>query len=313
MRTQFAWARSTAVSAILCLLPIAGSAQEAWPFLSLEVHRYDSLINTNKDVGLACCAPHVIQVPGYVLIHVSAVVDVPWTEELDRVSASSSKLTMTVPGGEPVGPIGSYARRGLFETSPGGANASRPRDWPETDKDVNLPLEHVWLLPADATTATLAVDEYFTATIDIPQETSEPIGPADTASFAILGISRVDRLEMAHSFNQQKVQGTVAPAAGTILQVDFAVTPLMDTNVGGDPNFLLYTRYLQLVGPSGLAQVPLGQFLVDGLVTDTTNSFSGDGFIGAAFEKSFYYLSDGAPGTYTLYFHNDPVAEFALE
>ena len=299
-------------AALACTMALPAQAQDSWPFVSLDVLRYDSLINTNEDVGIACCVPHVIQTEGYALIHISAVVDVPWSEDLDRVSAFSSKLTMTVPGGEPVGPIGSYDRRGLFETSSGGVSAQRPRDWPDTEEDVNLEMEHVWLLPADATTATLTVDEYFTAEIEIPQTASEPISPADTAEFVITGLTRLDHLEMQHSLNRQSVAGTVTPATGQIVKVDFDMTPLLNTAIGGRPGFLLYTRYMQLVGPSGLPAMPLGQFLGDGLETDTSNSFTGD-FVGATYDVSFYYLTDGAPGTYTLYFFSDPVAVATLE
>lgn len=301
-------------AAFVLLAPAAALAQgDGWSFVSLEVQRYDSLVNTSEDTGLACCAPHVVQPgPDQALIHVSAVIDVPWSEELDRVSTFASKLTLTVPGGEPLGPIGEYERRGLFETEPGGVSASRPRDWPETDEDVNLEMEHVWLLPADATTATLTIDEYFTAEIEIPQEASTPITPAATADFAITGSELLDSLTMEHGVNRQDIPGTVTPHAGRILRVDFDMTPRMDTSIGGNPGFLLYTRYMQLAGPNGLPLVPLGQFLGDGLETDSSNSYSGDSFIGNSYDESFYWLTDAAPGPYTLYFFSDPVGEFTL-
>ena len=297
------------------LAPAAAFAQDAgWSFVSLQVSRYDSLVNTSEDTGLACCAPHVVAPgPDQALVHISAAIDVPWSEELDRVSAFASKITLTVPGGEPASPIGNYERRGLFEIEPGGVNASRPRDWPQTEEDVDLLMEHVWLLPAGATTATLAIDELFTAEIDIPQEAGVPITPSATAGFAVTGHELMDSLAMVHRVNRQDIPGAVTPAAGRILRIDFDITPLMHNNIGGNAGFLLYTHYIQLAGPDGLPQVPLGQLLGDGLVTDTSNSFSGDGYVGKAYDKSFYWLTDGAPGTYTLYFLTDPVGEVVLE
>ncbi|MEZ5667102.1 MAG: hypothetical protein R3F55_06665 [Alphaproteobacteria bacterium] len=295
--------------------PFAASAasQEPWPFVSLEVFRYASLVDTNEDVGIACCAPHVIQAPGYALIHVSAVIDVPWSAELDRVSVSASKLTMTVPGGEPLAPIGDYDRRGLFESAGGGISASRPRDWPENEEPEYLEIEQVWLLPEDAMTAILILDEFYSVPIEFPAEVSEPISPADTADFAITGFALLDSLSMTHTINRQDVAGTVIPAAGRILRVDFDITPLIDSSVGGNAGYLIYTRYMQLAGPDGLPQVPLGQYLGDGLITDTSNSYSGNAFIGASFDESFYWLTDGAPGTYTLYYFNDPVGQITVE
>lgn len=287
-------------------------SQEDWTFVSLDVMRYDSLISTDEDAGIACCAPQVITAqPGFALIHVSAVIDIPWSEELDRVSAYASKLTMTVPGGEPVGPIGDYDRRGLFETAGGGVSASRPRDWPESDE--HLVMEQVWMLPADATTATLAIDELFTTEIDLPQTVSAPITPGDTADFVITAISRVDSLTFEHSVNRQQVPGTLTPAAGQILQVDFDITPLMHSNIGGNYGFLLYTRFIQLAGPNGLPAAPIGQFLSDSLVTNTSNSYSGSSYLGNSYDETFFFLTDGTPGTYTLYFFSDPVAEAVLE
>lgn len=307
--------RTAAVPALLvvsaALLPVSADAQEPWPFVSFEVHRYESLINTDEDVGLPCCFPHVVGNPGEALIHLSAVVDVPWSEELDRVSVSARDLTLTVPGEEePRTQIGSYDAVGLFEAGTSSVSASRPRDWPEEDE--HLKMETVWSLPADATTATLTFGEFFTTEVTIPQSPSEPLTPGDTADFAITAITPLDGLETLHTFSGQPLAGTVDPAAGQLLQVDFLVTPLMDTSLGRRPGFVLYTRYMQLVGPNGLPAVPVGQFLGDGLTTDTSNSISGNAFVGASFDYSFLYLTDGTPGTYTLYFMSDPVAEGTL-
>ncbi|MGF1627101.1 MAG: hypothetical protein ACFCVH_19645 [Alphaproteobacteria bacterium] len=86
----------------------------------------------------------------------------------------------------------------------------------------------------------------------------------------------------------------------------------MDTTLGSRPGFLLWTRDIQLVGPNGLPAIPLGQFLGEGITTNTTNSITGD-FIDTAFDKTFYYLTDGSPGDYTLYYLSDPVAEGRLD
>lgn len=291
--------------------PLAAQAQDPWPFVSFDAFRYDSLINTDEDSGLPCCLPQVVGNPGEVLIHLSATIDVPWSDDLDRVQVRARDQTLTLPGQEPVPPIGHYDRVGIFETGNTSISASRPRDWPESDS--HLRMEAIWSLPADATSATLTLGELFALEIDIPQDVSPPMTPADTADFVITGMSAVDDpLETEDSISGQTLAGTIEPAAGRFVRVDFDVTPLMNTSLSDREGFLLYTRYMQLVGPTGLPARPVGQYLGDSLTRDTSNSISGNNFIGSSFDYSFYYLTDGTPGTYTLYFLSDPVGEGTL-
>ena len=302
---------ATAIALGGTLVSVPAQGQEAWPFISFEVFRYDSLVNTDEDMGLPCCLPHVVGNPGQVLIHVSAVIDVPWSEELERVSVSARELTLTLPGEEPATSIGHYDRVGIFEAGTTSISASRPRDWPESDE--HLKMETVWSLPTDATTATLTLGEFFAVEIDVPQEVSEPLTPADTADFVITGMSAVEGpLATSSSFSGQVLTGTVETGAGQFVRVDFDVIPQMNTSLSRRDGFLLYTRYMQLVGPTGLPALPVGQYLGDGITRDTSNSISGNSFIGSSFDYSFYYLTDGTPGTYTLYFLSDPVGEGTL-
>lgn len=307
--------RPVLVAAAICIgasvTPLAAQAQEPWPFISFDAFRYDSLINTDEDSGLPCCLPHVVGNPGEVLIHLSATIDVPWSDELDRVQVWGRDQTLTLPGGEPISPIGHYDRIGVFTTDSTSISASRPRDWPESD--AHLRMEAIWSVPADATIATLTLGEFFALEIDIPQDISAPVTPADTADFVITEMSAIEGpLETEDSFSGQKVAGTIAPGPGQFVRVDFDVTPLMNTSLSDREGFLLYTRYMQLVGPTGLPALPVGQYLGDSLTRDTSNSISGDSFIGSSFDYSFYYLTDGTPGTYTLYFLSDPVGEGTL-
>ena len=301
------------IGAVLCagLVPPAAQAQESGPFVSFQAYRYDSLINTDEDVGLPCCFPHVVGTPGEMLIHLSAVIDVPWSEELDRISVSARDLTLAVPGEEePRTQVGHYDRVGIFEAGTSSVSASRPRDFPESDEHALM--ETVWSLPEGTTSATLTFGEFFSIDIDIPQEVSEPLTPGGTADFVVTGITPVEDLGSSHTYSGQPLAGHIDLQAGQIVRVDFDVTPRMNTALRGRPGFLLYTRYMQLVGPDGLPTVRVGQYLGDGMTTDTSNSISGDSFIGATFDYSFYFLTDGTPGTYTLYFFSDPVGEGTL-
>jgi len=299
----------TAALAVGVLAADAG-AQEPWPFISYEAFRYAALIDNDEDVGAPCCAPHGVAVPGHALIHLSAVIDVPWSEELDRISIYARDLTLTVPGGEPLSPFGRFAYRGIFEASSGSLSASRPNDWPESDQ--HLLLEAVWALPEDATTATLTVGEHFSTEIEIPQSASEPPSPGDTATFAITAITPVERIDVGTTSYGQGIYGTVSPRGGQIVQVDFTITPLIANWIDNRSGFTLNTRFMQLVGPNGLPAVPLGQHLSQALTSSTTNSISGD-FLNKPQAYTFYYLTDGAPGAYTLYFLSDPAAEGRLE
>jgi hypothetical protein len=301
-----------AVIGLTCgLTPAVAQAQEEWSFVSFEAFRYDTLIDNRKEVGPPCCVPQVVAVPGHALLHLSAVIDVPWSDELTRVSISSRDLTLTVPGvEEPLHPFGHYENRGIFEANTFSLSAYRPNDWPDADQDMLM--EQVWAVPEDATTATLTFGEFWSTEIEIPQETSEPLTPADTASFEIEAMTPVDVIEVGTDNYGQDIFGTLAPNAGQIVQVDFTITPLMETTLNNSHGMWLRTRHLQLVGPNGLPTLPLGQILSASLTNDTVNSFSGDAFLNKPYDRTFYFLTDGAPGTYTLYFLSDAVAEGTL-
>lgn len=302
---------AAAAAGAACALPPAALAQDAWSFVSFEAFLYDSLIDTEKDVGVPCCAPHVVAVPGHALLHISAVIDIPWTEELSRVSVSARDLTLTVPGlEEPLHPFGHYEYRGIFEADTYSLSASRPNDWPDADE--HLLMEQVFAVPEDATAATLTFGEFHSVEIDIPQEASDPLTPGDTAEVAITAITPVDGIEVDTDNYGQGIHGTVVPGAGQILRVDFTITPLMENWLNNRSGFTFRTGHIQLVGPNGLPARPLGQHLNTALTSDTTNSISGDAFLNKPYDKAFFFLTDGAPGTYTLYFLSDPVAEGTL-
>ncbi len=314
----FPLAGATAAAALVTLQAggALAQAQEPWPFVSLEIMRYDSLINTEEDVGLPCCFPHVVSNPDQVLLHISAEIDVPWSEDMDRVSVSYTDLTLTIDGlEEPITMIGFLERYGVFETGTRSLSASRPRDWPdhEAEDDEHVFMEHIWSVPADATTATLTFGELYAVEIDIPQDASQPLMPGDTADFEVTGITPVDGIVTAHSYYRQPVAGTVNPSAGQMVRVDFNITPLMYNSIGSSyEGFSFYTNSIQLVGPNGLPTIPVGQELGEGVLTrSTSNSISGD-IVGDPFDKSFYFLTDGTPGTYTLYYFSDAVGEGTL-
>ncbi len=286
------------------------AAQEPWPFTSFEAHRYDSLINMDRNVGPPCCVPHIVGNPGEVLVHISAAVDVPWSEDLDRVTVRAPDLTLTLPGGEPMTQIGYFERIGLFEVGTKNATVSRPRGWPDDDAD--LFLEQVWSVPEDATAATLTFGEFFSVEIDIPQETSTPITPGDTATFAITSMTVMDGFDTVDEVLDQSLSGTVHADNGQIIQVNFEITPQMMTGVGRE-NFWFVTRHFHLVGPDRLRTTPLGQ-LDDGerLTDDIQHTISGANTVGNTYSYTYYFLGGGQPGTYTLYFLSDPVAQGTL-
>lgn len=301
---------SVAVAVLACGLATAGQAQEPWPFLSLELSRYDSVVDAREDSGLPCCAPVTISAPGNVLIHLSAVVDVPWSDDLDSVSLGGTDLTLTVGELEPYGPAGGYLYRGVFEAQPRYISARRPRDWPEEDADMLV--EAVWAVPADATTATVTFGEHFAIDIEIPQEAVAPLNPSDTAGFAVTAISNVDSIDLSFWGSGPEIAGVMAASSGQIVQLDIEISPQMNTRLDGDSGFVFYPRYLQLVGPNGQPAFGLGRKSGSSL-SNSAATLSADSYPAGPLAESLYFLTDGAPGTYTLYFLTDPVGEVMLD
>ncbi|MGF1627103.1 MAG: hypothetical protein ACFCVH_19655 [Alphaproteobacteria bacterium] len=301
---------SVAVAVFACSLAATSQAQEPWPFLSLELSRYDSLVDAREDSGLPCCAPVTISAPGHVLIHLSAVIDVPWSDDLDSVSLGGADLTITVDGADPYGPAGGYLYRGVFEAEPRYVSARRPRNWP--DEDADMLIEAVWAVPAGATAATVTFGEHFAIDIDIPQETGAPMSPSDTASFAVTGISDVDSIDLSLYGSGPAVAGSMSGNGGQIVQLDLEISPQMNTRLDGSSGFVYYPRYLLLVGPDGQPAFGLGR-KSGGSLSNSAVTLAADSFPAGPFAESLYFLTDGAPGAYTLYFLTDAVGEIALE
>ncbi|MEZ5667101.1 MAG: hypothetical protein R3F55_06660 [Alphaproteobacteria bacterium] len=302
--------RVAAATLLAAALAAGAAAQDPWPFLALEVHRYDSLVDTQAEFGLPCCVPAVIAAPGQTLVHVSALVDVPWSESLDSVSLGARDLTLTVPGGEPLSAFGSFAYRAAFEAVPRYVSARRPRDWPEEDAD--LVVEAVWAVPEGATAATLTFGEFFATEIAIPGAAEVPLAPSALAAFAIEALHRVDAVPVSVYAAGPGVAGSMSATSGALLRLDVAITALAGNRTDGQSGFVVAPRYLQLVDPDGRVAVNLGRARPDS-VTASTVTYSADAFPAGPFAESYYFLASGTPGTYTLHFLTDPVGGIALE
>ena len=293
-------------------------AQSALTPVAVSIQRYDEIVNATGDSGLACCAPHVMESgPAADYYYIRMVFDVAFSETLDRVSINSSDILLMLPGAEEgLRAIGRYDYVGVYDDGSPTIFARRPRDWPaETEQAF---VDGVWIVPEGVTTAILRVGEEG-ARIDVPVDLNvapgAPVSPGQTVQVAVTGFGVEETLSLTDSRYSQDVAGRVVAAAGQMLRLQVTVTPLMstatDAQVGENQHFM-YAEYLSLVGPDGLPLPYLGYRTGDSLRRSWSISSSWENSPRAS-DMSLYFLGNPGPGTYTVYYLQDPVAQFNLQ
>ncbi|MEC7762320.1 MAG: hypothetical protein VX874_10475 [Pseudomonadota bacterium] len=315
--------RFAAVAAVgLTALP--ATAQEASPPpltpLSVEVVKLDTVLHSDVNAGSICCAPETL-VSGEAedFVYIKVVFDVAWSDDVDRVSYSGSQeQALKLPGTDdpdawlrPWGQINWYPS---VEIRPPNLSESRPRNWPDEDKDAVL--SGMWTVPADATEAVLLIgkadEPQLEVAIDLSGAVEDLPAAATLWDVSISSLSVMDEVPTSRESRGRVVNGVVKPTMGQIVAVTATITPTRNTLVDQDEGknaAYFQTETFQLVGPEGLPLVPMGQDRRGTIGNDVSNTenWSGDEASGQT-ERTFYYLGSGAPGTYRLFLETSEVA-----
>ena len=136
MRNLGLMAGGLGVAAVLAAFgPQAAEAQDL-SVISMETHAYPSLVNWHERDGRPCCHPETLATDGMVFLDVRGVFDVPWSDTVTRFSASSRDVTVTLPDGTQLNPVGSYDYYGMYHFTASSPSASRPNGWPSEDRDL---------------------------------------------------------------------------------------------------------------------------------------------------------------------------------
>lgn len=310
--------------AALALAATPVTAQDAAPPpltpLSVEVLKLDTVLHSDVNAGSICCAPEML-VSGEAedFVYIKVVFDVAWSEEVDRVSYSGSQAqALKLPGvDDPDGwlrPWGQINWYPAVEIRPPNLSQSRPRKWPDEDKDAVL--SGLWIVPSDATEAVLLIGKDDEPQLEVPIDLSGPVGDLPAAAtlwdVTIDSLSVMDEVATSRESRGRVVNGVVKPTMGQIVAVSVTINPKQNTLVDQDEgNNAAYfqTETFQLVGPEGLPLVPMGQDRRGTIGNDVSNTenWSGEGTSGET-DRTFYFLGSGAPGTYRLYFETTEVA-----
>jgi hypothetical protein len=302
----------------VAVLVTAAQAQSPLTPVSLLVQRYDEVVPSDGDAGVACCAPHILTSGAAAdFFHIRMVFDVAFSDSLDRVSINSNEITLLWTGAtEAQRAIGRYDYVGVFDAGSPSIFARRPRDWPaETEQAF---LDAVWQVPEGITSATLQVGAegaQLQIPIDLNVAQTQPITPAQTMQVTVTGFAAEDALTITDRMSGQDVAGRVAPRAGQALRLELSVTPLMSTATDaqvGENRFLMYAEHFALVGPEGLPMAYLGYSDDTTLRTRWSISSSWENQPRVS-NLRLYYLGAPAAGLYTVYYLQDAVAQFTLQ
>lgn len=294
-------------------------AQSPLSLSGMSVYRYDTLIDHSGNSGAFCCAPYVMGGSDGSFFYIRAIFDVAWTEDLDRISISSSDITLLLPGDdEGRRAVGRYDWYGVFNPSAGSISERRPRDFPEETAQVFI--NNIWYLPSDATTATLIIgeeDEILEIPVNLAVPSGPVISPSQTMNFALTGLTQASELTAESRLNGTDVPGRLSATAGSMLRLDFDVTPAFSTDTdaqAGENQAFLRNSWFSLIGPDGAPLMPVGSQSSSTATprVEWTNSISWDSSPRTV-DMSLYFLGAGAPGTYQLYFLEDMVGEISLQ
>ncbi|MEL6946285.1 MAG: hypothetical protein AAFO73_01445 [Pseudomonadota bacterium] len=307
---------------ILFALTAFGLAANATPALSqdpppltvlkAETKRYDTLIDMRSKPGVLCCAPFRLTNPDGDFVHLSIQFDVGWTDEMKDVRLRG--IGLLLPGEKKPRPIfGYFERAEIFRTGMNTIFQRKPRKWPNVDQDVWF--NAVFMVPRGTTTGTLVAQRSdWRLDVDLAAPTTEPLKPSSLIKTTIEEMSIVDGITSDYKSSRQLTLGKIKPSTGKIVEVKTRQQILASNGIKGIKEFFDRAQDYALVGPDG---APL-RFL--GTITNQGNTFQQRWSRSSRWQSALpevntytlYFLGNGAPGPYTLYWMTDPIATGTL-
>ena len=308
--------RSLLVPSLLLVAALPLRAQESLPVTveAVSVQRYESLIDMDERPGILCCAPfRLTPNAGEDFVHLSVEFDVAWSEELDTLRISGRDIGLRLPGeDEPRRMYGFFERVGLFATGASSLSVRRPRNWP--DEDLNAFLEAVWLLPEGTEAATLVVEDTdFSVEVSLAGGVAQPASPGGFLDVTIDDVAAVGQVAAPYPSSRTEVQGLAAGEIGTIVQVTLTVAIIAPNDIGREQAAFYYADDFALVGPGGAPLPFLGVAAAGTLEDHYSFSARWQSGLPDPGQLVLYFVGNGAPGTYRLFFMTDEMAEAVFD
>jgi len=303
-------ARTSALTVLMAATaPYCANADPGLTAKSIEVFTYETITNRQQDEARPAGFHEIAKVEGHRFLHVRGVFDVPWSEELPRLSVNTRDIQIVLPDGSELQPMGSFQHLGRMILTVPNISISRPRDFPAADSD--LYYQALWLVPEQTETATLRIggDVPFEAEITVPSPVTEP-STADYAEF------EVDRVRRYRSVGIEERRGAadavtlaiVAPENHVLAELSVGINAVAPNNFDAEPRFYKHTHEFQLVDEAGNSYGLIGERFMR-TIRNTRYTFAE---IGRTDDMVMLW---GVPETLekaTLLFAGVPVAEVSL-
>lgn len=301
------------ISAALAAAVLASgaSAQEGLTLESLKTYAYESMVSWHERDTRAAGVTEVAQVEGMIFLDIRAVFDVPWTEELSRLSVSSRDIKLTLPDGTEIESFGAYDYWGMMEMIPEGISISRPRDFPDEDED--LYWHTLYLVPEGTTTATLTIPSEegqpgWTGEIEVPA-VSEEQDAAMFAEFTITDVERYRVIALEDGRESRRVTSTItAPEGQVLVDLEVEILAYSANEFEADGDFHWHTYDFRLTGPDGESFWPVGERFSSRILDWQFNGVN----VGESARRRMVWTVPEGVSAATLRFGETPVAEVDL-
>lgn len=254
--------------------------------LSNETFAYDTVTSWQERAYRPAGIVEYVHVPGSIILDVRMVFDGPWSDEVQRVSVSSRDIRLILADGTEVAAVGGHPNWGQATLQSRSLSGSRPRDFPDEDRD--LYWNGLFIVPKGTDTATLRLggDVRFEGAITVPSPTRE----ADASAFARFTPTAVRRFRVVgleDGRGDDAVSSSIRAPLGMVLaEVEVEVEGVASNQIDGDDRFTWHTHNFRLVDDAGQTMGLVGERFMRRILD---SQFSGTN-VGSSSERTMIWV-----------------------
>jgi hypothetical protein len=275
---------------------------------NIEVFTYETITNRQQSEARPLGFSEIGKVDGHRFLHVQGIFDVPWSDDLSRLSVNTRDIQLVLPDGNEIQPMAGFQHLGRMTLTVPNISISRPRDYPDADAD--LYYQAVWLVPEEAETVTLRIggDVPFEAELAVPAPVAEP----SSADYAEFDVDRVRRYRSV-GIEERGAWGSLplaimAPENHVLAALRVSINVTEPNNFDAEPRFYKHTHEFQLVDDTGNSFGLVGERFLR-TIRNSRYTFAD---VGQTDEMVILWGVPETLETATLFFAGVPVAEVSL-
>ncbi|WP_323037586.1 hypothetical protein [Pararhodobacter sp.] len=276
--------------------------------LSTQTRAYDTVINWQERPYRPAGVVEYVRVPGSLILDVRMVFDGPWSDDVSRVSVSSRDIRLVLADGTELAAVGGYPNWGQATLQSRSLSGSRPRDFPDDDRD--LYWNGLFVIPKGTASVTLRFggDVRYEGDVTVPAPSAE----ADAASFAQFRPTAVRRfrvVELEDGRDDDAVSSSIAAPPGMVLaEIEVDVQGLVSNQVDGEDRFTWHTHNFRLVDDAGATMGLVGERFMRRILD---SQFSGTN-VGSSADRTMLWVVPESLTEARLLFGETEVARVAL-